>query len=98
MSDYMTEVGGKAVAYRGRTLWWLKDDKMGKHLCKHLQHKEDLLKKAKAEIARLKSSVVVVSLDQVQAAVDKMPGACDHTEHPLMPCLDCIGKMMRNEK
>lgn len=58
----------------------------------------------KAEIERLtkeleheRSSVRVVSIGEVQEAVNKMPGACKHTEHPLMPCIDCIGAMMRSD-
>jgi hypothetical protein len=47
------------------------------------------------ELEHERSSVRFVSIGEVQEAVDKMPGACKHTEHPLMPCLDCIGAMMR---
>ncbi len=66
-----------------------------------IERRDRSIIKMDAQIKRLqndKDKVQFVSLEEIQNAVDKMPPACPHTEHPLMPCIDCIGKMMRNEK
>lgn len=64
-------------------------------LCEENERLKADVERLTKELEHERSSVRFVSIGEVQEAVNKMPGACKHTEHPLMQCLDCIGAMMR---
>jgi len=65
-------------------------------------HLKEEVERLKFEVNRLdkelkyeRSSVRAISLDELQEVLDKMPPACIHTSHPIIPCISC---MMFGEK